>query len=194
MPVLVAIDFDRDPLPGTISGSSALVRFVEAPEQRVPCLLVLLSAGEIPEQERNHVLHRFLMGVSIIPPVPRHTIPGGGIDVAHPNHSAWVDPSPLTKRVVGPLTRLKVLGQSHPAPLLRKGLRAEYEGHLHGPAAGAAISDRKKSLRIMEFSIPVFLEDSARLERRGEPTADVVAFVRLAARSLSACRVFVNRV
>src|SRR5208282_4283853 len=41
-PVLVAVDLDRDLLSGPVSGIAQLPGLIEAPEQRVPSLLVVL--------------------------------------------------------------------------------------------------------------------------------------------------------
>ena len=83
-PVLVAVDLDRDLLSGTVSGIPQLAGLIEAPEQRVPCLLVVLAARQILDHPGSHAVHHFLVGIRIVPPVPRRAIPTGRLRVAGP--------------------------------------------------------------------------------------------------------------
>ena len=125
--ILIAIDLDRDSLAGAISRVPKLVGAIETPEQRVPCLPVVLPSGQILKQPGSHAVDYFLVGVGVIPPVPCHTVPTGGLGVAHPHHPARINPLARAERMVRPLAGLKGFDRSHLASLLRHRLPWQYQ-------------------------------------------------------------------
>src|ERR1022692_4071731 len=84
-------------------------------------------ASHGPDEPGSHGVDHFLVGVRIIPPVPRGTVPTGGVGIAHPYDPARVDSHPGADGMVGLLAGLEGVGRSHAASLLRDGLPWQYE-------------------------------------------------------------------
>ena len=118
-PVLIAVDLDRDSLPWTIPDTPQTVRIVETAEERVPRLPLVLSSSQIPDSPGSQAVDHCLVGVGVIPPVARHTVPTGGVRVTHPHHSAGVYPLAGAHGMVGLLAGFEGLGRRHPPALLR---------------------------------------------------------------------------